>query len=254
MKVRILGCSGGIGGDLHTTSLLLDHDVLIDAGTGVGVLSVADLARIDHIFITHSHLDHVASVPFLLDTVFPMREKPVILHGTAETLAILREHLFNWKLWPDFTTIPDPANPVLRYDVIRIGNACSLGSRKIIPVPANHVVPAVGYHLDSGAASLVYTGDTTTNDDLWQVVNNIENLRYLVIETALPDSDRGLAVLSKHLCPSLLAEELEKLRLNPDIYITHLKPRESHVIMSEIAAYVRNRRAHMLRNNQVFHL
>jgi len=254
MKVRILGCSGGIGGDLHTTSLLLDHDVLIDAGTGVCVLSVAELAQIDHIFITHSHLDHVASVPFLLDTVFPMREKPVTLHGTAETLAILQEHLFNWKLWPDFTTIPDPANPALRYDVIQVGSPCLLGSRKIIPVPANHVVPAVGYHLDSGAASLVYTGDTTTNDDLWQVVNQIANLRYLVIETALPDGDRPLAALSKHLCPSLLAEELEKLQLFPELYITHLKPRESHIIMSEIAAQVRNRRVHMLRNNQVFHL
>jgi cAMP phosphodiesterase len=254
MRLKILGCSGGIGGDLRTTSMLLDHDVLIDAGTGVGVLSIAELAQIDHIFITHSHLDHVSSVPFLLDTVFPMREKPVTLHGTAETLAILQEHLFNWKLWPDFTTIPDTANPALRYETVTLGEPCVLGTRRITAVPANHVVPAIGYHLDSGAASLVYTGDTTRNDELWPVVNRISNLRYVIIETALPDADRNLALLSKHLCPSLLAEELEKLTVFPEIYITHLKPRESHLIMGEIAAHVRSRRTHMLRNNQVFDL
>jgi ribonuclease BN (tRNA processing enzyme) len=254
MRVKILGCSGGIGGDLRTTSILLDHDVLIDAGTGVGGLSIAELAQIDHIFITHAHLDHVTSVPFLLDTVFPMREKPVTLHATAETLAILKEHLFNWKLWPDFTTIPDRANPALRYQTVNLGEPYVLGTRKISAVPANHVVPAVGYHLDSGVASLVFTGDTTSSDDLWRVVNRIDNLRYLIIETALSDGDRDLAVLSKHLCPSLLAEELKKLTAFPEIYITHLKPRESHLIMGEIAAQVRERRAHMLRNNQVFEL
>ena len=99
MKLRILGCSGGIGGDLRTTSMLLDHDVLIDAGTGVGDLSVAELTAIDHIFVTHSHMDHVASIPFLADTVGWMREKPITVYATRETLAILREHLFNWKLW-----------------------------------------------------------------------------------------------------------------------------------------------------------
>src|SRR4029079_526713 len=98
MKLRVLGCSGGIGGDLRTTSLLLDHDTLIDAGTGVGDLSITDLAQIDHVFITHSHMDHVASIPFIVDTVGWMRNKPMVVHATEETLAILKAHLFNGKL------------------------------------------------------------------------------------------------------------------------------------------------------------
>src|SRR4030095_8830464 len=80
MKLKILGCSGGIGGDLRTTSMLLDDDVLIDAGTGVGDLSVPELTRIDHIFVTHSHMDHVTSIPFLADTVGGMRTKPITVH------------------------------------------------------------------------------------------------------------------------------------------------------------------------------
>jgi ribonuclease BN (tRNA processing enzyme) len=254
MKLRILGCSGGIGGELRTTSMLLDNDTLIDAGTGVGDLSVAELTLIDHVFVTHSHMDHVTSIPFLADTVGGMRTKPITVHATRETLGILREHLFNWKLWPDFSQIPDVRNPVLRYQEIEVGVPVSLGGRHITAVPANHVVPAVGFQLDSGKASLVFTGDTTTNDALWPHVNRIRNLRYLIIETALSDRERDLAVASKHLCPTLLAEELRKLTVSPEIYITHLKPREADLIMEEIGSKVAERRPQMLRNNQVFEL
>jgi ribonuclease BN (tRNA processing enzyme) len=252
MKLRVLGCSGGIGGDLRTTSMLLDHDTLIDAGTGVGDLSINELAQIDHIFVTHSHMDHVGSIPFIVDTVGWMRNRPLTVHATEETLSILKTHLFNWKLWPDFTVIPDPQNPVMRFEPVAVGGAVALNGRRVTALPANHVVPAVGYHLDSGKASLVFSGDTTTNDALWPMVNEIANLKYLIIETALSDRERDLAQLAKHLCPSLLADELAKLKLSPEIYITHLKPRESELIMQQIAVRVKERRPRMLQNNHVF--
>ena len=252
MRVKVLGCSGGIGGNLRTTSFLVDHDTLIDAGTGVGDLSISELAQIDHIFVTHSHMDHVTSIPFIVDTVGWLRDKPVKLHATHETLEILKAHLFNWKLWPDFTQIPDPQHPVLCYQPITIGAAVPLNGRRITPLPANHVVPAVGFQLDSGRASLVFTGDTTTNDALWQEVNRIVNLKYLIIETALSDRERELAEVSKHLCPSLLAEELAKLKHSPQVFITHLKPRESELIMQEVAMRVKERRPQMLQASQVF--
>src|SRR5262245_40806525 len=150
MKLRILGCSGGIGGDLRTTSMLLDHEVLIDAGTGVGDLSIDELARIDHVFLTHSHLDHVTSIPFLVDTVGWMRDKPITVHAIAPTLEILRRHLFNWKLWPDFSQIPSPAAPFLCYEPLELGKTAMVNHARLTPLPANHVVPAVGYRIDSG--------------------------------------------------------------------------------------------------------
>lgn len=252
MKLRVLGCSGGIGGELRTSSFLLDHDTLIDAGTGVSDLSINELAQIDHVFVTHSHMDHVTSIPFIVDTVGWMREKPLTVHATRETLAILKEHLFNWKLWPDFSQIPDAKNPVMRFETVVIGSPVTLNGRAITPLPANHVVPAVGYRLDSDKSSLVFTGDTTSNDALWPIVNEISNLKYLIIETALSDRELELARMSKHLCPSMLAEELAKLKLEPEIYITHLKPRESELIMQQIAVRVRGRRPRMLQNNHVF--
>jgi ribonuclease BN (tRNA processing enzyme) len=252
MKLRVLGCSGGIGGELRTTSLLLDHDTLIDAGTGVGDLSISELAQLDHVFLTHSHMDHVTSIPFIVDTVGWMRERPLTVHATRETLAILREHLFNWKLWPDFTQIPSPQKPGMRYETIALGSTVVLNGRRITPLPANHVVPAVGFRVDSGRASLVFTGDTTTHDPLWREVNRIPNLRYLIIETAFSNEDRELAAVSKHLCPDLLAAELAKLKHPAEVYITHLKPGEDELIMQEIGACAGRWAPRMLQGGQVF--
>ena len=252
MKLRILGCSGGIGGNLRTTSMLVDHDILIDAGTGVGDLSMIELALIDHVFVTHSHVDHIASIPLLVDTVGWMRDKPLTVHAIAETVDILKAHLFNWKLWPDFTRIPDASRPMLRYETIEVGQTRDRDGRLITPLPANHIVPAVGYRIDSGRASLVYTGDTTTNDALWREVNAIGNLRYLIIETAFCNREKDLAIASKHLCPSLLAAELEKLAVPAEIYITHLKPGEGELTMREVESCAGKWRPRMLQTNQVF--
>ena len=252
MKLKILGCSGGIGGNYRTTSMLLDHDVLIDAGTGVGDLSLAELCMIDHVFVSHSHLDHVASIPLMVDSVGYMRDKPLTIYATEATIEILRQHLFNWKIWPDFTQIPNARQPFMRYQPIQLGKAVKLGGRKITALPANHVVPTVGFQIDSGQASLVFSSDTTTNDALWEVVNRITNLRYLIVECAFPNAEKELAVLSKHLCPSLLAEELNKLKLDPEIYITHLKPGETDLIMQEIKVCAPGIETKMLQNGQVF--
>ncbi|MBI3479173.1 MAG: 3',5'-cyclic-nucleotide phosphodiesterase [Nitrosomonadales bacterium] len=252
MKLRVLGCSGGIGGNLRTTSFLLDHDVLIDAGTGVDELSLAELALIDHVFVTHSHLDHIACIPLMLDSVGFMRDRPLTVHASEETLDILKQHIFNWKIWPDFSEIPNVRQPYMRYQAMRLGETVTLGGRKITSVPANHVVPAVGYHLDSGKASLVYSGDTTNNDALWSVVNKIENLRYLLIETAFSNNEKELAILSKHLCPSMLAIELAKFKREAEIFITHLKPGELELTMREIENCAHGLYPKMLLNNQEF--
>ncbi len=252
MKLRILGCSGGIGGNLYTTSFLLDRDVLIDAGTGVNELSLTEISMIDHVFITHSHLDHIACIPFMVDSAWSMRDRPLTIYATEETLDILKRHIFNWKIWPDFSQIPNARQPSMRYQPIVLGETVVLGERRITAIPANHAVPAVGYHLDSGKASLVYSGDTTTNDEVWKVVNRIENLRYLIIETAFSDGEKELAVLSKHLCPSLLAEELGKFQREAEVFITHLKPGEVELTMQQIEGGIHDRCPRMLLNNQEF--
>lgn len=255
MKIRVLGCSGGIGGrHLRTTSFLVDHDILIDAGTGVGDLAIAELAQIDHVFITHSHLDHVASLPFIVDTVGDMRNRPLTVHATAATLEILRSHVFNWAVWPDFTEIPSAEKPFMRFSVLDHAETVELDGRRISVLPANHTVPAVGFQLDSGSGSLVFTGDTGPCPPLWKQVNRIRNLRYLIVECAFSDRERRLAELSKHLCPSMLIEELTNLERGPEVFITHLKPGQIELTMQEIEDSIGEFRPRMLQNNQLFEI
>lgn len=253
MKVRILGCSGGIGGrQLRTTSILVDNDILIDAGTGVGDLSIAELAQIDHVFLTHTHLDHIACLPLMIDTVGDMRRRPLTVHATEAVLEILRNHVFNWAVWPDFSEIPTAADPFLRFETLRVGTAIVLEGRRIVPLPANHTVPANAYQLDSGKASLVFSGDTGPCPALWQAINKIANLRTLIIETAFSNRERRLAEVSKHLCPDMLKDELTNLQREAEVFITHLKPGQVELTMQEIEDCIGEYSPRMLQNNQVF--
>jgi ribonuclease BN (tRNA processing enzyme) len=254
MQIKILGCSGGIGSDMRTTSILVDDDVLIDAGTGVGDLSLDALLKIDHIFVTHSHLDHIVSIPLLLDTVMSLRREPVTVHATHEVINILKQHVFNWLIWPNFNLIPDPAAPFLKYNEISVGNGVQIGGKIITAMPANHVIPAVGYQIDNGINSLVFTGDTMGSAAFWHDINQINNLKVLIIETAFSNVEAELARLSKHLCPATLATELAHLQSKPLIYITHLKPGEDATIMQEIAANPQTQHCTALQQQQIFNL
>jgi len=256
MKVRILGCSGGIGGrHLRTTALLIDHDILIDCGTGVTELSIAELAQIDHVFLTHSHMDHIACLPLLIDTVGDLRSRPLTVHCLPATAETLLKHVFNGAIWPDFTAIPDAAIPFLKFETHDMGASVALdGQRRFVSLPASHSVPAVGYQIDSGKNSLVFSGDTGPCRPFWDAVNAIPNLQALLIETAFSNRERQLAESSLHLCPSMLLEELRYLQTRPEIFITHLKPGQIELTMGEIESSVAEFAPRMLQNNQVFEL
>ena len=252
MKLRVLGCSGGIGGrHLRTTSFLVDHDILIDAGTGVADLSIAELAAIDHVFLTHAHLDHIASLPLMIDTVADRRHQPLTVYGTADVLASLQRHIFNWAIWPDFTEIPDRKNQLMRYQTLAVQQTVSLDGRCITALPADHTVPAAGYCLDSGAGSLVFSGDSGPCADFWAAVNDMPNLRHLIIECAFSNGEAALATASKHFYPHLLAAELRKLVRPCEIHVTHLKPGKIELTMEEIESSLGDFKPHMLQNNQI---
>ena len=259
MRLRVLGCSGGIGGrHLRTTSFLVDSDILLDAGTGVGDLSLDELARIDHVLVSHSHLDHVLAIGLLADSVLRLRAAqrrgPIIVRGLPETLQALRDHIFNGVIWPDFTRLPSAEAPVLELKPLAVGDTLVLDGHRIEVLSAAHTVPAVGYAVDGGGAGWwVYTGDTGPNPALWQRLADMK-VAHLVIETAFSDEERQLARISRHLCPAVLDHELEQLRGSVDVHITHIKPGEMDAVMSEIGRLGTPHRIHALAAGQVMKL
>lgn len=234
MKLTILGCSGGIGSGRHTTCLKVDDDVLIDTGTGITTLDFEQLRAIDHVFLTHAHLDHTLGLPLLLDSVGDLRDTPVTVHALPDVLAVLSDHLFNWKLWPDFREIPSADAPWMRFAPLRLGEALTLNGRTFRPLPVNHVVPACGYHLATDAGSVVFSGDTTHSDAFIAALNAIADLRHLIIETSFENALVDIARVSKHHWPDSLATELQSLSVHPEVWITHLKPGNESAIMNEL--------------------
>lgn len=238
MKVRVLGCSGAIAKDCRTTSFLIEDNILVDAGTGVGDLTLDEMHKIDHVFLTHSHLDHIAALPLLLDAVSSLRVSPVMVYALPATIAALQAHVFNNIIWPDFSAIPTAENPFLQYTPIFVGQQMAVAHRTLEVLPAVHTVPAVGYAIRGDAGWWVFSGDTERNPAFWAWVNAMP-VGQLVVETAFSNRERELAARSLHLSPDSLAGELS--HLDPDrvfpIYITHTKPSETALIMDEIRRF-----------------
>jgi len=238
MKVRVLGCSGAIARDCRTTSFLIDRDVLLDAGTGVGDLTLDEMRGIEHVLLTHSHLDHVAALPLMIDAIAAGLTRPVQVHALAGTIAALKTHLFNDVIWPDFTRIPSPQAPFVQFREVRVGQTLHLGGKHIEVLPAVHTVPAVGYAVTAGDGCWVFTGDTERNPAFWRRLNQL-HVAALVIETAFSNRERDLAERSLHLSPRVLANELDHIDRTKSfpIYIMHTKPAETDLIMSEIQRF-----------------
>ena len=238
MKVRVLGCSGAIAKDCRTTSFLLDRDLLVDAGTGVGDLTLDEMSAVDHVLLTHSHLDHVAALPLMVDAIASRRTSPIRIYALQRTIDALRVHIFNDTIWPDFSKIPSAEAPFISFHPIEVGQTLLLGGKSIEVLSAVHTVPAVGYAATTGNGYWIFTGDTEQNPALWARINQL-NVAMLVIETAFSNRERDLAKRSLHLSPSVLARELDCIDKgkNYPIYITHTKPAETELIMAEIQIF-----------------
>jgi ribonuclease BN (tRNA processing enzyme) len=251
MKLTILGCSGGIGSGRHTTCFRVDDDILIDAGTGITSLSLDELLAIDHVFITHAHLDHVLGLPLLLDAVGERRSAPLVVHALPEVLDVLSAHLFNWHLWPDFRVIPSADGPWVRFEPLPMGDSLTLAERTFKPLPVNHVVPACGLQVSVAGDSLVFSGDTTSSKAFVAALNAIPDLRHLIIETSFENALVGIAQASKHHWPDSLAAELQALKVRPEVWITHLKPGNETAIMDELHTAAPDWRLTALQQGQV---
>lgn len=250
----MLGCSGGVGGELRTTSLLVDNDILIDAGSGAGELTLEEMGSIRHVFLTHSHLDHFSFLPLLVDSIFPAIREPVVVHGQPETIKALQDHVFNWTIWPDFSKLPTEDNPVLEFSTISPGTPLTLEDRTFEMIAVNHIVPGVGYRVECPTGVFAFSGDTTTNDNFWEKLNERDRLDLLLVEAAFANADEDLSKRAGHYTPRLLGEDLKKLQHQPKVYISHTKPGQENLILKECRAAIQDRNVQPAISGQVFTL
>ena len=252
MQIKVLGCSGGVGPGLRTTSLLINDEILIDAGTGVGDLSLGQQRKISHIFLTHSHLDHVCGLAFMADNLFDLIERPIEVSAVAETLAAVHDHIFNWKIWPDFSKLPNEKNPLIKFREIHVDTVIKLDNNITLkPFTVLHTVPAIGYAVESERGTFAFSGDTYANENLWKSLNALKRLDKLMIEIAFPDEEGDLARTSKHFTPALLGQELKKLKHRPELFLTHHKPGCEQIIEKECHHALEGWTYHHLRRGDV---
>lgn len=234
MQVRVLGCSGGIGADLRTTAFLVDEDILVDAGTGVGDLTPEEMQGIRHVFVSHCHLDHVCSIPLLANSLFSRTDEALVVHAPQVTIDALRRHLFNGEIWPDFSVLPDPERPVVRFEALEAGDSRSIRGRTFEAIEVRHAVPAVGYRCSDAVSAVCFSGDTSSNESLWSALNTAGALDLLIVEVGYCDADEAQARQALHYCPRLLAADLAQLDSKPRIAVTHLKPGDEERTMAEL--------------------
>lgn len=254
MQIKILGWSGGIGESLRTTSFLIDDDVLIDAGTGVGDLPLNQMSGIRHIFLTHSHMDHIAGLPLLADSMFGVHKEPIIVHALEKTIKALKVHIFNWVIWPDFSELPNKDSPCIKFSVMQPGEKITIRKRRFEMIPVNHTVPGAAYCVSDQRSTVAFSGDTTTNDTLWQRLNEYDRLDMLFVEAAFANDDLEISRISKHYCPQLLASDLQKLKHRPELWLTHFKPGEEDLIYAQCVESITDFPINRLTGGEVFKL
>lgn len=234
MRYKVLGCFGGEAPGMHLSSFLVDGTLLIDTGSATAALEIGAQARIDHVLLTHSHLDHSRGLAHLADNVYGLRRAPVAVYSIEPVLDGLKASLLNNVLWPDFTEISDAHGPVLTFHSLPEDRGTTLGPFRVTPVRVHHTVACVGYLVERDTRALLHIGDTGPTDQVWNVARHTRHLKAVVVETSFPTRLQGLADASGHLTPRALEGELRKLDREVPVLVYHLKPQFVAEIRQEI--------------------
>lgn len=252
MKLKVLGCYGGNSPECGMTSLLINDSVCLDAGFISGALSLRAQANVRDILISHSHLDHTCSLPFLIDNNFSAPGFTLNIYAIPKVIASMKNHLFNNHTWPDFTCLPNDLTPVLKLIEIEPEQPVKINGLSVRAVPVSHVVPTTGFIVEDSQGALAFSSDTGPTERFWQVVNATQRVKAVITETSFPNELLDLAQVSGHLTPRLLGEELKKLEHDVPVYLYGFKPRHVRTIGAQVAT-LRRKRLKMLVQGSTYH-
>ncbi|MBU54335.1 MAG: 3',5'-cyclic-nucleotide phosphodiesterase [Deltaproteobacteria bacterium] len=234
MELHVLGADGGELLGYKPSGFLFGGKLLLDAGSICSALSLDEILAIDHIFISHTHLDHIKDLGLMADLLTGQRDTPVNIYGSADVIHALKSHYFNNKIWPDFTRIPHPNAPVLKLIEIQPLKKIKVDQFTVLPVPVNHTVDTCGFLVTWDNGSLLYSADTGPTHRLWDVASSQQDLKGLILDVAFPTRMQWIADLSGHLTPRTASQELRKLTQDIPVFFFHLKPAFHDEMVTEL--------------------
>ena len=235
MEVKIIGGHGGVTRNYHATSYLVDEELLIDAGSVAAGLDIQDQLKIDHILISHAHLDHTKDLAFICDNCFGLKGKPFEVYTHPTVRKAIKDHLFNDTIWPDFSILPTPDKPTITFNDLENEKEIILGKYKIMPIHVAHPGDAMGFIVTKGEKSILFTQDPGPTDRIWEIGRTRKDLVAIFSEVSFPNRMQNIADLSDHHTPASIGAELLKMPKDVPVYLGHLKPNYQEELLQEIA-------------------
>jgi len=242
MKIDFLGCSGGVdGGHACSTCYRIDDTVLVDCGTGAANMPMSEMKAIEHVLLTHAHLDHIACLPLMIDTIAGHRTTPTIAWGLPGVVQIIQDHVMNNLVWPDFTVIPTAQDPFLTLNVLP-EDTLRVEGLSVDILAAEHGIPACGYLIRKGEYAVAFSGDTGPDEAFWDSIKDIPDLHAVVVECSYPNREEFLATISKHMHVNAVVKLSARLPEHIALIIVHRKPGREAEIAQELKALIPHRR------------
>lgn len=226
MKIKVVGSSidDRSMGPQFAASYILNGSVAIDAGSIGMISSVGEQCAIKHIFLSHSHLDHIASLPIFLDNVYAFGPDCPTIYGSTSVRDCLLQDMFNERMWPDLIRLSKDESPFLRFLEIENGVTTEVEGLRLTPVELHHVVPVFGFIIEEADSAIAIISDTGPTDAMWSQARSTPNLKAVFLESAFPNSMAWLAERAGHLTPQMFRDEYQKLGLDLPVYAVHIKP------------------------------
>jgi ribonuclease BN (tRNA processing enzyme) len=230
-----------IGHDIHQylSSYVVNDSIAIDAGCLGFFKSAQDQSRIKHVLITHTHIDHIASLPILVENAYEGKRDCVTIYGSEVVLDCLQRDVFNDRVWPDFIGMsrgPMKNAPFLKLETLEAGRPIVLDGVKFTPVPVDHLVPTLGFLIEDGTSAVVVASDTGPTEEIWRRANAAPNLKAIFLETCFPNDMDWLAKASKHHTAGSFAIEVRKLQKSVPVIVVHIKARYRDQVIRELEA------------------
>lgn len=174
MKIRFWGVRGSIpspragtvryGGNTTCIEIRTDDNelIILDGGTGIFPLSqtlLKELPVTAHIFITHSHWDHIQGLPFFIPNFIPGNK--MRLHGAFDPVSGRGvEQVMDVQLQYSYFPVREAEMKAnIEYVSLSPGQAVQIGSATVTATLLNHPVVNLGYRVECNGKSLFFTGD-----------------------------------------------------------------------------------------------